>query len=73
MKQLVPILVLLLILAKFEEAKQTLTVMTSRVADTVSAEDAYCQGLLSDMRSSADAMSSQQRYKSHGAHYMMSK
>ena len=59
--------------AKFEEATAALTAMSKRVEGSVSAKEEYCQGLLSDMKSSVDAMSSQQRYKSHGAHYMMSK
>ena len=60
-------------LAKFAEAIAALTAMSDRVAGSVSAQEEYCQGLLLDIRSSKEAMSSQQRYKSHGAHYMMSK
>ena len=59
--------------AKFSEARLLLNDTSKHVAGSVSAPEEYCQGLLADMRSSVDAMSTQERYRSHGAHYMMSK
>ena len=58
---------------KYDDAKKVLQDATQRIIGSVSASEQFCQSLLADLTSASDTMKSSQTYKSHGAHYMMSK
>ena len=60
-------------IGKFDEAKKVLQETTQRITSSVSVGEEFCQGLLSDLTNAAESMRTTHHYKSHGAHYMMSK
>ena len=61
------------ILGKYDEAKKVIQETVQRITSSVSATEEFCRSLLSDLTNASESMSSSHKYKSHGAHYMMSK
>ena len=60
-------------LGKYEDAKKVLQEAVHQITTSVSVGEEFCQGLLSDLTNASATMKSHHEYKSHGAHYMMSK
>lgn len=58
---------------KYDEAKKTLEAAIAKITASVSVGEQFCQGLLNDLARASETMRSQREYKSHGAHYLMSK
>ena len=58
---------------KFSEAKTVLETAIQKITASVSVGEQFCQGLLNDLVRAGETMRSQVEYKSHGAHYLMSK
>ena len=60
-------------LGKYEDAKKVLQEAVHQITTSVSVGEESCQGLLCDLTNASATMISPHKYKSHGAHYMMSK